>query len=375
MDFCVKFNYTGKNQSKAWDVSPIHPIFRNASAWCNHTASNLSKSVNTPLLLPLGIFFICGDRAWPVIPSHIRGGPCSLGRLSVLTPNTASILQHRLSYRTRRSVHAYTPDCDDNVDFWSFSQCFATSLLLPRAAAGKALATLDKLGCWLAKQTNATSQALSGLLLDVDSVRHATLQNRAAIDFLLLAQGHGCEDFDGMCCMNLSDHSESIHASIQQLKDGVSKLHQDDSWDWLDKIFGGWGLSGWLRSLVKMIVYALVVFILLLLCLPCFLQCMQNLIANSVKKVLIVQQEGGDDGGDSISLKRTPSEFQLIRKDVLDLASRELHKICTTQRKRLCTDKEQGQRALVSCTITGCSGQGIRGRGREKGEVVINLVA
>ncbi|KFV68580.1 hypothetical protein N307_11494, partial [Dryobates pubescens] len=45
-----------------------------------------------------------------------------------------------------------------------------------------------------------------------------------AIDFLLLAQGHGCEDFDGMCCMNLSDHSISIHRSIQTLEDGVSKL-------------------------------------------------------------------------------------------------------------------------------------------------------
>ncbi|KFQ24951.1 hypothetical protein N332_10320, partial [Mesitornis unicolor] len=50
----------------------------------------------------------------------------------------------------------------------------------------------------------------------------------AAIDFLLLAQGHGCEDFEGMCCMNLSDYSESIHKSIQLLKDGVRKLQIDD---------------------------------------------------------------------------------------------------------------------------------------------------
>ncbi|KFQ17367.1 hypothetical protein N331_11671, partial [Merops nubicus] len=50
----------------------------------------------------------------------------------------------------------------------------------------------------------------------------------AAIDFLLLAHGHGCDDFDGMCCMNLSDHSESIHGSIQLLKQGVQKLQIDD---------------------------------------------------------------------------------------------------------------------------------------------------
>ena len=63
----------------------------------------------------------------------------------------------------------------------------------------KALNILEKLGCWLVKQTNRTSKALSGLLLDVDSARHVTRQSRDAIDFLLLAQGHGCEDFDGIC--------------------------------------------------------------------------------------------------------------------------------------------------------------------------------
>ncbi|KFQ68863.1 hypothetical protein N335_00017, partial [Phaethon lepturus] len=60
----------------------------------------------------------------------------------------------------------------------------------------------------------------------------------AAIDFLLLAQVHGCQDLGGMCCMNLSDHSESIHRSITQLKDNVNKLTITDS-----------GLSSWLNKL------------------------------------------------------------------------------------------------------------------------------
>ncbi|KGL92844.1 hypothetical protein N301_00329, partial [Charadrius vociferus] len=46
----------------------------------------------------------------------------------------------------------------------------------------------------------------------------------AAIDFLLLAQGHGCEDFEGMCCMNLSDHSSSIHERLTKLRDNMRKL-------------------------------------------------------------------------------------------------------------------------------------------------------
>ncbi|KFO61453.1 hypothetical protein N302_04588, partial [Corvus brachyrhynchos] len=44
------------------------------------------------------------------------------------------------------------------------------------------------------------------------------------IDFLLLAHGHSCEEFEGLCCMNLSDHSQSIHASIQALQSSVTKL-------------------------------------------------------------------------------------------------------------------------------------------------------
>ncbi|KFV92657.1 hypothetical protein N326_03071, partial [Eurypyga helias] len=57
----------------------------------------------------------------------------------------------------------------------------------------------------------------------------------AVIDFLLLAHSHGCEDFEGMCCMNLSDHSESIHKKIQNLRVQLKKFTVTDG-----------GLSDWL---------------------------------------------------------------------------------------------------------------------------------
>ena len=298
MDFCVKFNYTGQNQSRAWNVSPMHPIFRNETAWCNYTSDNISRSASMPVTLPPGIFFICGDWAWAGIPSHIKGGPCSLGRLSLLIPNTSSILQMRKTHsRKKRSTHAFTSECDDQLDFWNLEERITASFFVPGVAAAKALGTLDKLGCWLAKQTNATSEALSGLLLDVDSVRHATLQNRAAIDFLLLAQGHGCEDFEGMCCMNLSDHSESIHKSIQLLKQGVQKLQLDDGWDWLTKLLQGWGLGSWLKGLLQTVIILGLVFLCLMLCIPCFCTCLQNMIAKTVQSItsqaLLAQKENG----------------------------------------------------------------------------------
>ncbi|KFO62240.1 hypothetical protein N302_03234, partial [Corvus brachyrhynchos] len=57
----------------------------------------------------------------------------------------------------------------------------------------------------------------------------------AATDFLLLAHSHGYEDFQGMCCMNLSDHSVSIHKYLSDLQRGLRNLREtDDSiGDWL----------------------------------------------------------------------------------------------------------------------------------------------
>ncbi|KFZ50675.1 hypothetical protein N338_03313, partial [Podiceps cristatus] len=52
--------------------------------------------------------------------------------------------------------------------------------------------------------------------------------------FLLLAHGYGCEDIEGMCCMNLSNHSELVYKSIHLLKDGVKNLQVDNGWDWLN---------------------------------------------------------------------------------------------------------------------------------------------
>ncbi|KFO55676.1 hypothetical protein N302_15721, partial [Corvus brachyrhynchos] len=57
----------------------------------------------------------------------------------------------------------------------------------------------------------------------------------AATDFLLLAHSHGCEDFQGMCCMNLSDHSVSIHKHLSDLQRDLHNLQETDDpiGDWL----------------------------------------------------------------------------------------------------------------------------------------------
>ncbi|XP_068259986.1 syncytin-1-like [Nyctibius grandis] len=298
-DHCVMFNYISVQHSQNFTVTvnATSVYYQNTSNWCSYTSTSISRSSTTPIALPSGLFLICGDRAWPGIPSHLKGGPCTIGRLTLLTANNSMILNITRRHRQqKRSSHAFTKDCDSNADFWSLEQRVAASLLAPGVAAAQALATLNKLGCWLAKQTNATSSALSELLLDVDSVRHATLQNRAAIDFLLLAHGHGCQDFDGMCCMNLSSHSKSIHAHIQELERLTKQLQENSGWgleDWLRSL----GFGPWITSLIKLILIGCLVCCALLIMLPCFCVCLQRMINNTVqvmfKQTLLVAKEKG----------------------------------------------------------------------------------
>ncbi|NXA55400.1 ENV1 protein, partial [Nothocercus julius] len=206
----------------------------------------------TPKALPPDVFLICGDRAWQGIPDNVIGGPCYLGKLTLLAPSMRDVvnIMEEIKPRRKRGI-GLAPNCNDEVDLLSTTSRVFLSLFVPRAVAGNALRTVARLACWSEKQANLTTQVLEEMLLDQNSLGHALLQNRAAIDFLLLAQGHGCQDFAGMCCMNLSDHTYSIHKSLTLLKQHVSKIQQQQGLldGWFEKLFGG--LPGWLTGLMK----------------------------------------------------------------------------------------------------------------------------
>jgi len=181
------------------------------------------------------------------------------------------------------------PECDDEVKLWGLTARIFASIFSPGGTA-QALREIERLACWSVKQANVTSQLLFELVMDIDSIRHAVLQNRVVIDFLLLAQGHGCKDLDRMCCFNLSDHSESLHKKLQWLKDHTMKIGIENYpfGNWLRNIFGSWG--PWFIQLVKINASAAIVILLLAFCVPCligcFQNCMQRMLDNAFEKRL-----------------------------------------------------------------------------------------
>ncbi|CAN8219696.1 unnamed protein product, partial [Coccothraustes coccothraustes] len=66
--------------------------------------------------------------------------------------------------------------------------------------------------------------------------------------------------------------------------------------DWgLDEQFEGWGITGWWKDMVKGALLVLVVIIILLSVIPCIIKLVTCLVKNTVKRVLLVQEE--EEGG------------------------------------------------------------------------------
>ncbi|XP_072201820.1 uncharacterized protein [Excalfactoria chinensis] len=245
-------------------------------------------SNGTAKALPKGIFLICGDRAWQGIPKNPVGGPCYLGKLTLLAPNHSAVINVMKSMvrvqRQKRSIKNLDRDCGDEVQLWGPTARIFASILAPGVAAAQALREIERLACWSAKEANVTTMVLSELLMDINNIRHAVLQNRAAIDFLLLAQGHGCKDFEGMCCFNLSDHSDSIHKKLEWMQEHTKKIAIDDAFgSWLDGLFGN--IGPWLKQFLKVLIIGILVFLALMICLPCVFQCIQGCLQRMIERI------------------------------------------------------------------------------------------
>lgn len=187
--------------------------------------------------------------------------------LTMLTPNITLLQEwrqnsHKLAC-SKRSYTKFEENCDATLFDWPKSKRVVVSVFLPWMVAAKSLGELHHLGCWLSKHANRTSKALSDLLKDEETTRHATLQNRATTDFLLLVHGHGCQDFEGLCCFNLFNHSVSISWRMQLLKQDIKDLKTKKDPEWFKNLFRYPGLKGWIASVLKHLLWVVTVTVLL----------------------------------------------------------------------------------------------------------------
>ncbi|CAM4595167.1 unnamed protein product [Lepidochelys kempii] len=155
---------------------------------CSH-AVNVSYNYGH-IILPSGWFFTCGSRTFNYIPANLSDGTlCCLSRMTLILPFAGQ--KH-----SKRSV-PLSDDCIADVELFSRAEytALAASIVGVPTLAMYSARTLNNLACFAAKAINTTSQAIALLNTEQHELRDAILDNRAAIDFLLLKHHLGCSTF------------------------------------------------------------------------------------------------------------------------------------------------------------------------------------
>lgn len=120
---------------------------------------------------------------------------------------------------------------------------------------------------------NETGRALMLLSSELASVRLVALQNRAALDFLLAAQGGTCAVIGSECCTFVPEYNATIGDIINHLHDTAHTVHQDSSslFDWLKTAFG---------SVSYRLIEVLIIMVVFIVLLSFVMSCVKKFIFN-----------------------------------------------------------------------------------------------
>lgn len=229
------------------------------NALAHHTADCSISS-------PVGMYWVCGNLAYPYLPVNYNGR-CGLAYIIPAMRVAHSLPQKAPRKRARRGTldtfgtHHQTP--------------FKNTLgaLLPFYGVMSSLDQIADLSHAIEVIANETSRALTLISSELASVRLLALQNRAALDFLLAAQGGTCAVIGSECCTFVPEYNATINEIVSHLHETARSVHQDSS-----------SLSDWVGSMLKSLSYPMFTLILalvsIIIVLSLLLSCVKKFICN-----------------------------------------------------------------------------------------------
>ncbi|GAB0209171.1 hypothetical protein GRJ2_003382800 [Grus japonensis] len=141
---------------------------------------------------------------------------------------------------------------------------------------------------------NWTRTAIEASNTQLQATSQMTLQNRLALDILLLKENGICGWLnntypDETCCVSIPNVSVTLHEAMDEMRkiaDQTRELREkmkpaDWQWTgWISKVFGWFGLkmSGWVQNLIQ---YALM-FIIMIVIVGIGLSCVKTMITRAV---------------------------------------------------------------------------------------------
>ncbi|XP_040977460.1 uncharacterized protein LOC121232958 [Aquila chrysaetos chrysaetos] len=123
------------------------------------------------------------------------------------------------------------------------------------------------------KLANVTRKGFRDLNIQLQATSKMTLQNRMALDMLLLKEHGVCgylKDRLDHCCIHILNVTQDVEHDLEllgKIEKDTQELLQDMQESWIDKIFKGlgWNLSSWIKSLISTVLTLLIIFLMIIL--------------------------------------------------------------------------------------------------------------
>lgn len=224
------------------------------------------RTASCSISSPVGMYWVCGNLAYPYLPVDYKGR-CGLAYIIPAMRVAHSLPKKPLPQRVRRGV--------SDILGTHHQSLFKNALgpLLPFYGVMSALDQIADLSHAIEVIANETGKALMLLSSELASVRLLALQNRAALDFLLAAQGGTCAVIGSECCTFVPDYNATISNIVSHLHDTANSVHQDSSslFDWLKPTFG---------SLTHHIVGGMIILLVFIFFCSLFISCVKKFLFN-----------------------------------------------------------------------------------------------
>ena len=115
---------------------------------------------------------------------------------------------------------------------------------------------------------NDSLRAIQALNAEQIQMRIAVIQSRMTLD--IPTQGVTCAIIKAECCVYIPDYSGNISAALDDMKDQVKSMYDDNLPFWTSGL--SWVKGDWWKTILTTVIV-----LLILLCGPCILQCVVNL--------------------------------------------------------------------------------------------------
>ncbi|XP_041646983.1 syncytin-A-like isoform X2 [Cheilinus undulatus] len=224
------------------------------------------RTASCSISSPVGMYWVCGNLAYPYLPVDYKGR-CGLAYIIPAMRVSHSLPLKPLNKRTRRGVsdifgtHRQSP----------FKNILGA--LLPTYGVMSTLDQIADLSHAIEVIANETSKALMLISSELASVRLLALQNRAALDFLLSAQGGTCAIIGSECCTFVPDYNATIVDIINHLHSTADAVHQENN-SLVDMLSTYFGTN--IYQIIQMIIF----FIVFVVFLSLFTSCVKKFVFN-----------------------------------------------------------------------------------------------